>query len=183
MAVFGRCENGFLVDHKKSISDTVSSLSLSCKETFFALYEPYFRSSTENSCDKIKGKAKRKVTTVQNKFISLMKIAIVSPEIIPHLKAFLVIIKSQFNIETQNIYPILFKKTGVDDRCVTFADCRLLAVSFHCRLLVVSLHYSLLAVSCSLAVWGNTILLSKWLKSNHSLQSVVCSLQMSGTSP
>ncbi|KAL9950307.1 hypothetical protein ACROYT_G042787 [Oculina patagonica] len=59
MAVIGRCENGFLVDHKKSISETVSSLSLSCKESFFALYEPYFRSSTENSSD-TKGSRKRK---------------------------------------------------------------------------------------------------------------------------
>ena len=46
-------------------------------------------------------------------------------------------------------------KCHTPNRCVTFADCRLLAVSFHCRLL---------AVSCSLAVWGNTILLCKRLK-------------------
>ena len=44
------------------------------------------------------------------------------------------------------------------------ADCRPPAVSFHCRLLAVSLHSSLLTVSCSLAVWGNTILLCKRLK-------------------
>ena len=35
---------------------------------------------------------------------------------------------------------------------MTFADCRLLAVSFHC---------CLLTVSCSLVVWDNTILLCK----------------------
>lgn len=75
MAVIDRCESGFLVDHKKSISETVSSLSLSCKETLFGLYEPYFRSSSENSSD-TKGTRKRKVRLwKRNKFIPLMKIS------------------------------------------------------------------------------------------------------------
>jgi len=59
MAVIGRCESGFLIDHKKSITESVSPLLLSCKETLFALYEPYFRSSTENSCEQ-NGTRKRK---------------------------------------------------------------------------------------------------------------------------
>lgn len=61
MAVIGRCESGFLVDHKKSITESVSPLLLTCKETLFALYEPYFRSSTENSCEP-NSTRKRKVT-------------------------------------------------------------------------------------------------------------------------
>ena len=58
MAVIGQCECGFLVDHRKSISESVSSLSLSCKEAFFALYEPHFRTSTNSSSS---GSKRRKV--------------------------------------------------------------------------------------------------------------------------
>ena len=58
MAIIGRSESGFLVDHEKSISETVSALSMVCKEGLFALFEPYFRSSTENT----DGKRKRKVS-------------------------------------------------------------------------------------------------------------------------
>ena len=57
MAVVGHYECGFLVDHKESISESVSPLSLSCKEALFALYEPYFRSSADSSS----GSKRRKV--------------------------------------------------------------------------------------------------------------------------
>lgn len=59
MAIIGRSESGFLVDHMRSISEPVSPLSFSCKDVFFALFEPYFRSSRDNSS----GTRKRKVRT------------------------------------------------------------------------------------------------------------------------
>ena len=59
MAVIGRCESGFLVDHKRSITGSVSPSLLTCKDTLFAVYEPYFRSSTEKNCEP---NGKRKVT-------------------------------------------------------------------------------------------------------------------------
>lgn len=58
MAIVGLSNDGFLVDHKKSISDSVSELSLSCKDCLFALFEPYFRSSVETG----RGTRKRKVS-------------------------------------------------------------------------------------------------------------------------
>ena len=58
MAVIGRCQNGYLVDHKRSISESVSALSLSCKDSLFDLLEPYFRSSVANNS----GARKRKVS-------------------------------------------------------------------------------------------------------------------------
>ena len=73
MAVIGRCESGFLVDHKKSITESVSPLSLSCKETLFALYEPYFRSSTENSCEPNRTR-KRKVIDFKINTTSVIKL-------------------------------------------------------------------------------------------------------------
>ena len=57
MAIIGRSESGFLVDHMRSISEPVSPLFLSCKDVFFALFEPYFRPSSDNSS----GTRKRKV--------------------------------------------------------------------------------------------------------------------------
>ena len=57
MAVFGCCENRLLADHQRSISESVSELSLCCKDSLFALFEPYFRSSVTNS-----GTHKRKVS-------------------------------------------------------------------------------------------------------------------------
>ena len=57
MAVIGCCENRLLADHQRSISESVSELSLCCKDSLFALFEPYFRSSVTNS-----GTHKRKVS-------------------------------------------------------------------------------------------------------------------------
>ena len=57
MAIIGSSDNGFLVDHKKSISDSVSEQSLACKDYLFALFEPYFRPSDETG----RGTRKRKV--------------------------------------------------------------------------------------------------------------------------
>ena len=57
MAVFCCCENRLLADHQRSISESVSELSLCCKDSLFALFEPYFRSSVTNS-----GTHKRKVS-------------------------------------------------------------------------------------------------------------------------
>ncbi|XP_067027648.1 N(6)-adenine-specific methyltransferase METTL4-like [Acropora muricata] len=56
MAIIGSSDDGFLVDHKKSISDSVSEQSLACKDYLFALFEPYFRSSDETG----RGTRKRK---------------------------------------------------------------------------------------------------------------------------
>lgn len=60
MAVIGRSESGFLVDHERSISESVSALSLSSKEGLFALFEPYFRPS-HSADNNSYGKLKRKV--------------------------------------------------------------------------------------------------------------------------
>ncbi|KAK2549246.1 N(6)-adenine-specific methyltransferase METTL4 [Acropora cervicornis] len=56
MAIIGASDDGFLVDHKKSISDSVAEQSLACKDYLFALFEPYFRSSDETG----RGTRKRK---------------------------------------------------------------------------------------------------------------------------
>ena len=60
MAIIGSSDDGFLVDHKKSISDSVSEQSLACKDYLFALFEPYFRSSDETG----RGTRKRKVRSL-----------------------------------------------------------------------------------------------------------------------
>lgn len=70
MAVIGRCESGFLVDHKRSITGSVSPSLLTCKDTLFAVYEPYFRSSAEKSCEP-NGTRKRKVSLITREFNSI----------------------------------------------------------------------------------------------------------------
>ena len=48
-----RSESGFLVDHEIAISQSVSLLSLSCKDGLFALFEPYFRIACDNRRRKV----------------------------------------------------------------------------------------------------------------------------------
>ena len=65
MPVIGCCENRLLADHQRSIFESVSGLSLSCKDSLFALFEPYFRSSVTNS-----GTHKRKVSLLNTDWVS-----------------------------------------------------------------------------------------------------------------
>ncbi|XP_068726855.1 N(6)-adenine-specific methyltransferase METTL4-like isoform X1 [Montipora capricornis] len=64
MSIIGLSDNGFLVDHKKSISDSVSELSISCKSSLFALFEPYFRCSDSTSTSSGTRKRKRKKSLI-----------------------------------------------------------------------------------------------------------------------